>query len=57
MFENIFNMVINIKGKIKDNIKARIYIVLICHRKNIELVYIGSQITKPEASIALDKNT
>jgi hypothetical protein len=36
MFENIFNTVMDVKGKIKDNIKARIDIALICHRKNIE---------------------
>jgi len=32
------------------------YIVLFCHRKNMELVYVGSQIAKPKANIALDKN-
>jgi len=56
VFENIFYTVINVKGKINDNINARINIVLFCHHKNMELVYVGSQIAKPKANIALDKN-
>jgi hypothetical protein len=39
MFENIFNTVIDVKRKTKDNIKARLDIALYCNRKNIELVY------------------
>jgi tRNA A37 threonylcarbamoyladenosine dehydratase len=56
MFENIFNSIMDVKGKIKDNIKAKIDIVLFCHRKNMKLIYAGSRIVKPEASFALDKN-
>ena len=36
LIENIFNTVMNVKGKTKDNIKARIDIALFGHRKNIE---------------------
>ena len=67
MFENIFNTVINVKGKTntvinvkgktKDNIKARKDITLFCHRKNTKLVNVVSQVTKPKASFTLDKNT
>ena len=39
MFENIFNTVVDVKGKTKDNIKARLDIDLYCNRKNMELVY------------------
>jgi len=39
MFENIFNTVVDVKGKTKDNIKARLDIALYCNRKTIELVY------------------
>jgi hypothetical protein len=39
MFENIFNTVMDMKRKTKDNIKARLDIALYCNRKNIELVY------------------
>jgi hypothetical protein len=33
MFENIFNTIMYVKGKTKDNIKARMDIALFCHRK------------------------
>jgi hypothetical protein len=56
MFKNIFNTVMDVKGKTKDNINARINIALFCHYKNIELVYVGSQIAKPYAIFVLDKN-
>jgi hypothetical protein len=56
VFENIFNTVINVKGKTKANIKARMDITLFCHHKNIDLVYDGSWVAKPKASFALDKN-
>jgi hypothetical protein len=39
MFENIFNNVMDVKGKTNENIKARLDIALYCNRKNIELVY------------------
>ena len=38
-FENIFNTVMDVKGKIKDNIKARLDIALYCDCKNMELVF------------------
>jgi hypothetical protein len=41
MFENIFNTIMDVKGKTKDNIKARMNIALFCHHKNMELVYAG----------------
>jgi len=56
MFENIFNIVIDVKGKINDNIKARLDLALSCNRKNIELVCDGSQVAKPRASFMLEKN-
>jgi hypothetical protein len=49
-------MVMDIKGKTKDNIKARMYITLFYHRKSIEVVYVGSRVAKPKASFVLDKN-
>ena len=39
LFENIFNTVMDVKGKTKENIKARLDIALYCNRKNIKLVY------------------
>jgi len=56
MFENIFNAVIDMKGKTNKNIKARINISLFCHCKKIKLVYDRSWVVKPKASFILDKN-
>ena len=53
MFENIFNTVMDVKGKTKDNIKARFDIALFCNRTNMELVCDGSWVTKPRASFML----
>jgi hypothetical protein len=57
VFENIFNTVIDINRMTKDNIRVRMHIALFCHRKNIELTYIRSQVIKPKTNFALDKNT
>ena len=56
VFENIFNTIIDLKGKSKDNIKARMDISLFCHCKNMELVFDESRVIKPKASFALEKN-
>jgi len=56
MFENIFNTVMDVKGKTKDNIKARLDVALFCNHKNMELVRDGSQVAKLRASIVLEKN-
>jgi hypothetical protein len=56
MFENILNTIMDVKGKTKDNIKAIMDISLFCNRKNIELVYDGSQVAKRKTNFALDKN-
>ena len=54
--KNIFNTMMDVKGKAKDNMKARMDIPLFCHHKNIELVYFSSQVTKSKVSFVLDKN-
>jgi hypothetical protein len=56
VFENIFNTIIDVKGKKKDNINARLDIDLFCNRKNMELVFDGSRIAKPIASFMLEKH-
>jgi len=43
VFENIFNTIMDVKGKTKDNIKARLDTTLFCNRKNMELVFDGLQ--------------
>jgi len=55
MFENIFNIVMDVKGKTKDNIKARLDIALFCNRKNMELVCDRSRVAKLRASFVLEK--
>jgi len=56
VFENVFNTVMDVRGKTKDNIKARLDVALFCNRKNMELVCDGSRVTKPRASFVLEKN-
>ena len=56
VFENIFNMIMEVKGKTKDNIKTKRDIDLFCYRKNMKLIYIGSWVVKPKTSFVLDKN-
>ena len=47
----------DVKGKTKDNIKARLDIALFCNHKNMELVYAESRVAKPRASFVLEKST
>jgi len=56
VFENIFNTVMDVKGKTKDNIKARLDVALFCNRQNMELVRDESRVIKPRASFVLEKN-
>jgi hypothetical protein len=56
VFENIFNTIMDVKGKTKDNIKARLDVALFCNRKNMELVCDASRVLKPRASFVLEKN-
>jgi hypothetical protein len=56
VFENIFNTVMDVKRKTKDNIKARLDVALFGNRKNIKLVCDGSRVTKPRTSFVLEKN-
>jgi len=46
----------DVKGKIKDNIKSRLDVTLFYNRKNMELVCDGSWVAKPRASFVLEKN-
>ena len=36
-FDNIFNIMMNVSGKTKDNEKARMDLALYCRRKDLEL--------------------
>ena len=57
MFENTFNTVIDIKGKIKDNIKARMNIALFYDHQNIELFNDGYMSQSPNLFLPKKKNT
>jgi hypothetical protein len=56
VFKNIFNTVMDVKGKTKDNIKAKLDIALFCNRQNMKLVCDESRVAKPRASFVLEKN-
>ena len=53
VFENVFNTIMNIKGKTKDNIKAREDLAMFCRRKELEKNVNGKY---PKADYTLDKN-
>jgi hypothetical protein len=46
----------DVKGKTKDNIKARLDIAFFCNCKNMELVCDESRVAKPRACFLLEKN-
>ena len=50
-------MVMDMKGKTKDNMKTRMNMHFFCHSKKIKLVYDGSRVAKPKANFAVDKKT
>ncbi|PKU68934.1 hypothetical protein MA16_Dca002202 [Dendrobium catenatum] len=48
--DNIFNTIMDVKGKTKDNVKVRMNIKEFCRRKNLELVtIIDGKLMKPKA--------
>ena len=53
---NIFNTVMDVKWKTKENINARLDLALFYNSKNMELVYDESRVAKPRASFVLEKN-
>jgi len=56
-FENIFNIVMNVMGKTKNNEKARRDLELYCKRKYLELkVQDNGKILKPKAYYTLTTN-
>lgn len=55
IFENVFNTIIEVKGKTKDNIKARMNVTLFCDFKNMELLNDDVRVAKPKTTFALDK--
>jgi len=56
-FDNIFNTVMNVSGKTKDNDKARRDIALYCRRRDLELQsHTNGKLLKPKANYTLTKD-
>ena len=53
VFENLFNTVMNIEGKTKDNAKARADMMEICRRPELEQSVLTGKF--PKAFYSLDK--
>ncbi|KAL0446018.1 UNVERIFIED_CONTAM: hypothetical protein Slati_1729700 [Sesamum latifolium] len=55
IFDNIFNTIMDVKGKTKDNVKARLDLQDICKR-DLELKEMNGKYLKPKASYTLSKD-
>lgn len=54
VFDNVFNTVMDIKEKTKDNVKARMDLAVLCKRRELELVDLGNgKFKKPKAQYTL----
>jgi hypothetical protein len=53
MFENTLNMMVNVKVKTNDNMKARMNLPLFYHHQSIELVYDRLRVTKSKSQFCL----
>jgi len=56
VFDNVFNTVMDIKGKTKDNANARIDMKKICKRPTLELIVENDKYKKPKATYVLNYN-
>ncbi|XP_020229215.1 uncharacterized protein LOC109810217 [Cajanus cajan] len=56
VFDNIFNTVMDIKGKTKDNANARADLKDICKRPSLELIFENEMYKKPKATYVLNDN-
>jgi hypothetical protein len=56
-FNNIFNIVMNVKEKTNDNMKARMGLALNCDGKNIELLNDELCAVRFKFTFISDKNT
>ncbi|KAJ7949303.1 Transposon protein, putative, CACTA, En/Spm sub-class [Quillaja saponaria] len=55
VFDNVFNTVMNMKGKTKDNPNARMDLKLFCKRPELELKECNGKLITPKASYSLSK--
>lgn len=54
-FENVFNTMMDVKGKTKENIEARKDLAIYCTREELELVEANGCVYMPLASYTLSK--
>lgn len=55
IFENIFNTMMDVKNKTKDNIKSREDLKIFCKRPELESIESNERIVKPKTSFTLSK--
>ena len=53
VFNNVFNTIMNIKGKTKDNENARLDLAMLCKHPELELKYINDKPSKLKAAYVL----
>jgi deoxycytidine triphosphate deaminase len=54
VFDNVFNTVIDVKGKIKDNLKARRDLEVHCHKHELLVLGVGEErVSVPKACYSL----
>ena len=53
VFDNVFNTIMDVKGKSKDNVNARLDMTIVCKRPELELLDRNSTIVKPKVIYAL----
>ena len=53
IFDNVFNTIIDIKGKIKDNVNTNLNMIIICKCPKLELLNRNGTIVKLKAIYAL----
>ena len=57
VFDNIFNTIMDVNGKTKDNLKARKDMAIYCNRPHLELKVLNDgKIVKPKAPFTLTKD-
>jgi hypothetical protein len=53
VFDNVFNTVMNVEEKIKDNPKVRMDLKVICKRSELELKEYNGKVLKPKTRYVL----
>ena len=54
VFDNVFNTIINIKGKTKDNVNTRLDMTILCKHSEVELLDRNGTIVKSKVIYAFE---